>query len=105
MNFLCQINPRMCPGGGRGGGNGNGAKNKSNRRQQQPQQEADRGGRVNTKEFYDQIAQGQIPGEAGKDYPVNSVQGLRNRYQGIQAAPPDLVTPDYPGNGNYVKGV
>ena len=36
---------------------------------------------------------------AGKDYPVNSVQALAGRFSGIQVAPADLITPDYPGKG------
>ena len=36
---------------------------------------------------------------AGKDYPVNSVQALAGRFSGIQVAPADLITPDYPGRG------
>jgi hypothetical protein len=46
-----------------------------------------------------QIARGEIPGVPGKDYPVNSVTALKNTHKGIQNAPPDLVTPDYPGSG------
>ena len=68
------------------GGNGKGNEN--------------RGGRTNKDEFYNQIASGEIPGVAGKDYPVNSVQALTGRFNGIQVAPADLITPDYPGSSS-----
>ena len=59
-----------------------------------------RGGRNNKDGFYNQIANGEIPGVAGKDYPTNSVQALSGRFNGIQVAPADLITPDYPGSNN-----
>ena len=59
-----------------------------------------RGGRTNKDTYYNQIANGEIPGVAGKDYPVNSVQALSGRFNGIQVAPADLITPDYPGSNN-----
>ena len=59
-----------------------------------------RGGRTNKDDYYGQIAKGEIPGVAGKDYPVNSVQALAGRFSGIQVAPADLITPDYPGRGS-----
>ena len=48
-----------------------------------------------------QIAQGKIPGNAGKDYPANSLHALRKRpgFENIEMAPDHLITPDYPGLG------
>ena len=63
-----------------------------------------RGGRTNKEEFFNQIANGAIPGVAGKDYPVNSVQALSGRFNGIQVAPADLITPDYPGSSSGNRG-
>ena len=44
-----------------------------------------------------QIASGSVPGVPGRDYPVNSLSGLRRRLPGILPAPEELITPDFPG--------
>eukprot|EP00088_Acartia_fossae_P069055 TRINITY_DN8914_c0_g1_i3.p1 TRINITY_DN8914_c0_g1~~TRINITY_DN8914_c0_g1_i3.p1 ORF type:complete len:341 (+),score=67.16 TRINITY_DN8914_c0_g1_i3:49-1023(+) len=57
--------------------------------------EAPRGGGKNS-QYEDQIKAGRIPGEAGKDYPTNSIKSLRNKYPGIEAAPKDKIPKNYP---------
>lgn len=44
-----------------------------------------------------QIANGQIPGVPGRDYPINSLSGLRKKFTNLQPAPAELITPDFPG--------
>ncbi len=56
-----------------------------------------------------QVSSGVLPGVPGRDYPTNSLTGLRNRFPGIQLAPAELVTPDFhngvkPGNVNINSG-
>ena len=72
--------------------------------QQQQQQTAPRGGRNNNNaDFESQIANGEIPGVPGKDYPVNSVQALKGRFANLQVAPADLIINTFPG-GQAIKG-
>lgn len=56
-----------------------------------------------------EIAAGNIPGTAGKDYPVNSLAAWRKRpgYENIELAPADLVVAGYPfpsGGGGGARG-
>merc|ERR1739844_88922 len=48
--------------------------------------------------FQDEIAQGKVPGNAGKDYPVNSLAAWRKPpgYENIELAPEDLIPANYP---------
>ena len=56
----------------------------------------------NNPAFQEQIANGEIPGIPGKDYPVNSIDALKKKgFQGIRLAPAELITPDFP---NLPKG-
>merc|ERR1711935_987784 len=120
---LCEINPRNCPsggnakgGGGGGGGGRNGSRKKNgsgsprrknqngNRASSPPaaaSQEQSKNGRNNkgsNTDYAAQVEQGNIPGTAGKDYPVNSLSAWRKRpgYENIELAPADLVVAGYP---------
>lgn len=95
-NSLCKINPRNP---GCGGGSGKKGQN-GNKNGQNAGQSAERGNR-GSGDFKAQIAAGKIPGEPGKDYPVNSLAAFRKRpgFENIELAPDHLITPDYPGLG------
>ncbi len=128
-NILCKINPRN-PGCGAGGGsngnrnkNGGGGGQKANNNggqrrnnnagsKKSPSSNGNSGsgnaarGNRNNADFQSQIAQGKIPGEAGKDYPVASLAAFRKRpgFENIELAPDHLITPDYPGLGKAAGG-
>ena len=51
-----------------------------------------------------QIAAGEVPGVPGRDYPTNSLSGLRGRFPSLQPAPAELVTPDFPARLLKNKG-
>jgi hypothetical protein len=104
-NILCKLNPRNCGGGGGGGrGGAGGGRNKKKpgpaRAAAAASPLANRPNKASAS-FQDQIAQGNIPGTPGKDYPVNSVDALRKRpgFSNLKPAPAHLVTPDYPSSG------
>merc|ERR1712088_266910 len=50
----------------------------------------------NNSNFQDEIANGRVPGSAGKDYPVNSLAALRKKFPGLGLAPDELIVPGYP---------
>ena len=51
-------------------------------------------------QYEQQIAGGQIPGEAGRDYPTFSLKQLEKKgFKGIQPAPADKVVKNYPKGG------
>merc|ERR1719384_2562443 len=83
-NILCKINPRNpgCGGGGGGkkgngndgGGNGNngGGSGNNGHKREATRTNGGNAQRGNKASFQDEIAKGNIPGSAGKDYPTNS---------------------------------
>jgi len=125
---LCEINPRnpgcggsggKAKGGGGGGSSGGGRngsrkkngggsprrKNQNGNRASSPPAAASQGQKGNGRsnkgsntDYAAQVAQGNIPGTAGKDYPVNSLSAWRKRpgYENIELAPADLVVAGYP---------
>merc|ERR1712108_110440 len=79
-----------------GGQNGNPAK--------APRSQSNNGrnnNKASNSDYQAQIAQGNIPGTAGKDYPVNSLSAWRRRpgFENIELAPDHLIVPGYPGLG------
>lgn len=110
IDVLRKINPRQFGGQpATKSGNGNGS---NGGRQQNP-----RGGRNgnnngrrnngnnnNKSQYFEQIAQGQIPGRPGQDYPVNSVKNLKGKFTNLKLAPAHLITPDYPKNAQIGGG-
>jgi len=130
-NILCKINPRNpgCGGSGGsgkgggngGGGNGNGKKKGGGSRKRKnqngnragstgstssassPPTKASQGQNKGSKTDYAaQVEQGNIPGTAGKDYPINSLSAWRKRpgFENIELAPDHLVVAGYPGLGS-----
>merc|ERR1712203_566191 len=125
-NILCKINPTNPGCGGRSGGGGNGGGNGGRKKNNNGQGGRRAGSTQNRSspakapkaqngrprknqrlprqkpssndDLLAEIAAGNIPGTAGKDYPVNSLAAWRKRpgYENIELAPADLVVAGYP---------
>merc|ERR1712227_748786 len=69
-------------------------------------------GRSKNSQYDKDIANGKIPGQAGKDYPTFSLKQLEKKgFKGIQPAPADKIVKNYPkqngkggGGGNRSSG-
>ena len=91
-------------GGKRNGGAAKGAKRKSggggSRKGGSKGGAGTRGKGGGNSQYEQQIAGGQIPGEAGRDYPTFSLKQLEKKgFKGIQPAPADKVVKNYPKGG------
>jgi len=88
-------------GGARAGGNGGGAGKRNGQNGAPADSTKNRNNKGAKADYEAQIAQGNIPGTAGKDYPVNSLAAWRKRpgFENIELAPDHLVVAGYPGLG------
>ncbi|TRY78220.1 hypothetical protein TCAL_15311 [Tigriopus californicus] len=111
IDVLRKINPRQFGDqSSNKNGNGNGANTggqqdlRGGRNSGKNGRQNKRNNSVNKSQYLEQVAQGQIPGQPGQDYPVNSVKGLKGKFTNLKLAPAHLITPDYPKNAQIRGG-
>merc|ERR1712227_188195 len=105
----CKYDPKSGNSGGSKSNGGGGAKRNNNGGSKS---NGGGNGRSKNGQYDKDIANGKIPGQAGKDYPTFSLKQLEKKgFKGIQPAPADKIVKNYPkqngkggGGGNRSSG-